>query len=189
MSTPPVDYINGLLQHESSTIELIYRNYAGRIQQMVQKRGGTAEDAKDVMHDALMIIYQKAQQPNFALTSQFYTYLYGICLRVWDRKREKKTGQTVTIPDDNGYTSDDNLERDIEAREQHQVFRDAFRQLGALCQQLLELFFTKHDMTVIAERLKLKNAHTARNRKYRCQKELEKLVRQDARYKELKQKP
>ncbi|MFK7947674.1 MAG: hypothetical protein AB8G11_08795 [Saprospiraceae bacterium] len=41
-------------------------------------------------------------------------------------------------------------------------------------------------MDFIAEKLNLKNAHTARNRKYRCQKELENFVKTDLRYKELK---
>lgn len=185
-ATPTPNYIKGLLQHDTATIELIYRHYASRIQLLVQKNGGTADDARDIMHDALMIIYQKAQEPDFQLSSQFYTYLYGICLRLWDRKRKKKSSQTVTIPADNRYTSDDDLQTAIEEREQHQVFRDAFRQLGKLCQQILELFFARHDMTDIAQRLNLKNAHTARNRKYRCQKELEKLVKSDARYQELK---
>lgn len=180
------DYIKGLLQHDTATIELIYRNYADRIKLLVQKNGGTTEDARDVMHDALMIIYQKAQEPHFQLTSQFYTYLYGICLRLWDRKRKKKSSQTVTIPADSGYTSDDDVEGAIEAREKQQIFRDAFQQLGQFCQQLLELFFAKQDMAEIAQKMNLKNAHTARNRKYRCQKKLEELVKSDARYQELK---
>ncbi|MEL6659137.1 MAG: sigma-70 family RNA polymerase sigma factor [Bacteroidota bacterium] len=180
------NYINGLLQHDTATIELIYRNYASRIQLMVKANGGTAEDARDIIHDALMIVYQKAQTPDFQLTSQFYSYLYGICLRLWDRKRKKKSSQTVTIPNDHRYRSDEDLLRDIEAREQHLVFRSALRKLGPLCQQLLELFFAKTDMAEIARQLDLKNAHTARNRKYRCQKELEQLVKSDVRYSELK---
>ena len=153
---------------------------------MVKKNGGTAEDARDIMHDALMIFYQKAQSPDFQLTSLFYTYLYGICLRLWDRKRKKKSSQTVTIATDHRYKSDEDLLRDIELRERHLVFRSAFQKLGGLCQQLLELFFAKTPMNDIAQQLDLKNSHTARNRKYRCQKELEKLVKSDARYKELK---
>lgn len=176
------NYIKGLLNHDSKILSAIYQNFAPRIQQHVVGKGGTVEDARDVFQDALMIIYNKAKQPDFELTSQFYTYLFGICRFIWDRKRKKKANNTVTIPEDNRYKSDSNIEQDIINRERHKIFQDNFSKLGTFCQQLLDLFHQKKNMIEIANQLNLKNAHTTRTRKYRCQKKLEDLIKSDQRF-------
>ena len=45
--------------------------------------------------------------------------------------------------------------------------------------------FCQKSMTEIANSLDLKNEHTARTRKYRCQQQLKKLLESDKRYQEL----
>ncbi|MGH1437177.1 MAG: RNA polymerase sigma factor [Lewinella sp.] len=175
-------YIDGLLTHDSKIIESIYRNYSHRIEHHVVRSGGSSEDARDVFQDALVIIYHKAQSPDFQLTSRFYTFLFGICFRLWERKRKKKSFQTMTIPVDAGYISDDDIEEKIFEREQYKIFLAAFEELDQICQQILTLFFAEKSMEEITQQTNLKNAHTTRNRKYRCQKKLEKLVKDDIRF-------
>lgn len=175
-------YIDGLLSHDNKIIESIYRNYAHRIAHHVVRKGGSQEDARDIFQDALVIIYHKAQVPGFQLTSRFYTFLFGICYRLWERKREKKSSQTMTIPSDAGYIADDDIEEKIYEREQHKIFLAAFEKLDQQCQQILTLFFAGKSMEEITQQTNLKNAHTTRNRKYRCQKKLEELVKDDIRF-------
>ncbi len=180
-----INYIEGLLNNDNAILKKIYDNYAARIAHHIRMHGGTNEDAKDVFHDALMVIYQKAQLPDFQLTSQFYTYLHSICHFIWDRKKKKKSNNAVTISEDFRLIDVTNIEEDILKREKYLILQENFQKLGSFCQQLLELFFAKESMEFIAQKLNLKNEHTARNRKYRCQKKLEEFVRSDARYKEL----
>ncbi len=179
------DYIKGLLHHDKKTLNAIYVNYASRIERHIISKGGSSDDAKDVFQDALMVIYKKAQSTDFQLTSQFYTYLFGTCRFIWDRKRKKKSNNTVTIDNAERYTTDSDIEENIIKREQFNIYKQNFERLGDFCKQILQLFYTKTSMTEIAEKLGLKNDHTARNRKYRCQKELEKLIKADKRYLEL----
>lgn len=176
------DYIQGLLDHDNKIVAAIYENYAPRIQQLVLKKGGNVADARDVFQDALMVIYHKAKKEDFELTSQFYTYLFSICRFIWDRKRKKKANNMVTISPDNRYTSEEDIEADLISRERDTIFQDCFTKLGAFCQQLLTLFYDKKSMEEIAEQMDLKNSHTARNRKYRCQKNLENEIKGDVRY-------
>jgi RNA polymerase sigma factor (sigma-70 family) len=183
------EYIQALLYHDEKKLDKVYQEFTPKIRKYIQQRGGTAEDARDVFQDALMVIYKKAQSKDFNLTSQFSTYLFGICYFIWDRKKKKKTNNTVTILEDNGYTVDGDIESNIIERERHHIFKEQFLKLGTSCQKVLTLFFSKKNMVEIAEILQLKNEHTARNRKYRCQKELEKLIKQDKRYNELRTKP
>lgn len=182
-------YITGLLDNNPVVLRNLYATYAGRIEALVVQRGGTTHDARDVMQDALLIIYRKAQAPDFELTSSFYTYLYGICRFVWLKKRAKKNQNTVTLDAVDGYSSDDELEQAYTERERQQVFTDSLAQLGETCQRILRLFFARTPMVEIAELLELENEHTARTRKYRCTKALEKRMKADPRYAELQQTP
>ena len=179
-------YIKGLQQKDTKVLQAIYKNFAPRIEQHIKGKGGSSDDAKDVFQDALMVIYNKVKAGDFELTSQFYTYLFGVCHFVWDRKRKKKANITVTIPDDDRLINLDDIEQDIIQRERHTVFRQNFLKLESFCKQLLQYFYDRKNMEEIAQSMGLKNEHTARNRKYRCQKKLEELVKADVRYPELK---
>lgn len=181
-----VDYIKGIQGNDTKVLKLIYTNYSDRIKNDILQKGGTVDDAKDVFQEALIVIYNKSLKPDFELTSEFYTYLFGICKFIWYRKREKKANNTVTIPDDNGYTNEFDIEKDILKREKYRLYERNLQKLGDFCKNLLILFFSGESMKIIAEKFDLKNEHTARNRKYRCQKELEKLIVTDEEFEELK---
>lgn len=175
-------YIEGLIQEEDKILKAIYQNFAGRISHYILKNGGSAQDAKDVFQDALMIVLEKAQSPGFKLSSSFYTYLFSVNKLVWYNLSRKKSRKDVTIPDDNTLKDDYNIEQDLINRELDNIYRTNFLRLGELCRQLLSLFFERKTMTEIAQQLKLKNEHTARTRKYRCQANLKKLMELDKRY-------
>ena len=178
-------YIEGLIRHDRKVLQDIYKNFSHRIERHIVKTGGSIEDAKDVFQDAIMVIYRKVKTPDFELSSQFYTYLFGICRFIWDRKRKKKGNNTVTILENNRYTSKDNLEKDMIKQERLSFYQQKFSELGDECKQLLELYYTKMSMTHIAEQLGLSNEHAARSRKYRCLKKLENLMKEDERFAEL----
>ena len=82
-------YIEGLLRHDKKILENIYKNFSKRIEIHIVKNGGTVEDARDTFQDALMVIYNKSQSKDFELTSQFYTYLFGIVRFIWIRKSQR----------------------------------------------------------------------------------------------------
>lgn len=179
------EYLAGLIRQDDKVLRAIYQNYAGRISHYILQKGGSPEDAKDVFQDALMVLLEKVQSSDFQLSSSFYTYLFSINKLIWYNKSRKKSRSTVTMPDDNTLKDKQDIEQAILNREMDKVYRDNFSKLGMICQQLLRLFFAKKNMTEIAQQLELKNEHTARTRKYRCQEKLRKFMQADNRYQEL----
>lgn len=180
-----INYIKGLLENNPKVLRQIYTNHADKVKNYILKQGGSVDDAKDIFQEALIIIYKKAQKADFQLTSQFSTYLLGICRFIYLRKLKKNRNNHVTNDELEGYKYDSNLEKTILDNEKHQIYEANFQKLGQVCRDLLELYFAKTNMEDIAVKLNLKNGHTARNRKYRCQKELEKRIQADVRYQEL----
>ena len=178
-------YIEGLINNDHKVLRAIYKNFAGRISTYILKNGGSPQEAKDVFQDALMIILEKIQSPDFELSSSFYTYLFGVNKLVWYNMSRKKSRKDVTIPDYDTLKDSQNIEQELLNREMDNIYRESFSKLGLICQQLLKLFFDKKNMTEIAAILDLKNEHTARTRKYRCREKLKRLMEADVRFQEL----
>ena len=77
------DYFKALIEGEEKGLRKLYEAFLPRIGHFITTHGGTKEDARDIFQDALMIIYQKANEGKLELTSNFYTLLYGICRKLW----------------------------------------------------------------------------------------------------------
>ena len=181
------DYITAILEGERLTLRRLYAEQLPVITSLIHKYGGSDSDAKDIFQDAVLIVYQKARQPDFLLSSQFSTFFYGICRNLWLNCRTKKSATAeVTFPKEVKYIADDiPTEAELLLVERGNLFRKAFRQLGEDCQQLLELFFQKIPMEMIATRMGYGSEGYARRRKLQCKQRLVELVKADPAYREL----
>ena len=179
------EHITAILSGDAKGLQRIYDLYLNRIARFITSKGGNVDDAKDVFQDALIIIFEKAQQPEFILSSQFYTFLYGVCRNLWGNRLKKKRPSEVINSDDATYTSGEDIQQLIEEEETNRVFWDAFELLGEDCKQLLQLFFEKKKMEEIKELLNYNSVNYTKKRKFKCKEKLLTLVRKDQRFPEL----
>jgi len=180
------DYIQGLLAGENHIINAIYEKHHRAIIQLVESNSGTLEDAKDVFQEGLMLVYQKAKQPDFKLTSSFFTYFYAVCRNVWSNKRRKKSFGEVTLSEEMTSMVVDDSPEVLEQNEQYTLYRSKFLELGTDCQQLLSLFMQKVSLKEIAERMGISSVAYAKKKKFKCKERLVKLIQNDMKYAELK---
>ncbi|MBV6442408.1 MAG: hypothetical protein EPGJADBJ_04123 [Saprospiraceae bacterium] len=181
------DDLSAILAGDRTALERLYREQFPAIRDLLRKNGGSEMDAKDVFQDAVLVVYQKAKQPDFQLTSQFSAFFYGICRNIWLNHRSKKsTFLEVIISEDAKYTADESsLEAEFLQVERDNLFWCAFRQLGEDCQKLLELFFQKLPMETIALQMGFGSEGYARRRKLQCKERLVELVKNRPEYREL----
>lgn len=177
-------YLLALLNQDKRGIEQIYLDFGQPIAAYIRKHGGNAHDAKDVMQDALLVIWNKAAEPDFELTSSFYNFLIAICRNIWLRKRKKKDNNTVTLNGLEGFSDEQSFVEALENNERQLLFAEHLKQLGQGCQRILKLFFQGKSMRFIAQTLGIESEHAARNRKYRCQKKLESSILKDKRFRD-----
>jgi RNA polymerase sigma factor (sigma-70 family) len=178
------EFISAIRSGDTAGLRKIYREFLPRIAGLVTRSGGTYEDAKDVFQDALVVLFEKCREERFELKSAFSTLLYGVCRNLWGNRLQKKSRTEVTIPDDPKFSSDDDLEGAILEEEKNRILWDAFRQIGADCQRLLELFFAKKSMAEIAEAMGFSSVGYAKKRKFQCKEHLLEKVKSDLRYQE-----
>ena len=179
------NYLPAILSGDRALLKQMYAALFPFIRRIVLDHVGTEEDARDVFQDAVIVLYEMAQKPDFQLTSKFSTLFYGICRNIWMTRRQKKSNQELTIPEDAKYIPDDSLQIDYLQVERGKLFYKALRRLGEDCQKLLQLFFEKRSMEEIARTMGFASEGYARVRKAQCKDRLVENIKKDASFKEL----
>jgi RNA polymerase sigma factor (sigma-70 family) len=172
-----LDVLRRFVKHDYEANKLIYKENYPIIHALVVGNNGSADDAKDIFQEALIVLFEKASAANFELTSKISTYLYSVARRLWLKKLQQKSGsykigeyieETVAVEDD------------IEAHQEHNfqmdMMHDALTKIGEPCKSLLEAYyFQKLHMNDIAQQFGYTNADNAKNQKYKCLVRLKKL--------------
>lgn len=177
-------YIRGILENNTLLLKKIYKENLPAIISHVRNNKGTTDDAKDIFQEAILIIYEKAKQPQFELKSSFYSYLFGICKFLWLRQLKKKHRSEITLVGDKGLVDDD-VEQLAEETEKYRLFQDVFKLLGEECRKVLQLFFDGISMQKIAKQLNYTPQYV-KVKKFKCKEQLVKMVKKDVRWEELR---
>lgn len=169
--------LQGLAKDDKKAVETIYKQNYNTIQALVINNNGTADDAKDVFQEAMIVLYQKVKTGSFELNCQIKTYLYSVCRRLWLKR---------LLHQNKFFSSNDHheeiviVDEDIEEHEKRDVefsmMEKAMNSLGEPCKSLLEAFYLqKRQMQDIASSFGYTNADNAKNQKYKCLMRLKKL--------------
>lgn len=176
------ELLEGLAIGKREVVAALYRAYHMVLVKWVIGRGGLEADAEDVFQEALIILYEKAQQPEFCLTCKLSTYLFAICKRLWYKKLEQKSPfselRELAMDEDldHGQVYEDDLEEHWERELQFEQLEKALEQLGEPCASLLRAFYMeKKSMQDIAADFRYTNAENAKTQKYKCLSRLKKI--------------
>jgi len=169
--------LEGLAKNDRQAAETLYRQHYSMVQSLVIHNNGTADDARDIFQEAMIVLYEKSRSGSFELNCQLKTYVYSVSRRLWLKKLSQRQKY---LPDMNGAEETVQVEDDIELHEQRngefQVMEKALLSLGEPCKSLLEAFYLqKRNMTEIAGSFGYTNADNAKNQKYKCLTRLKKL--------------
>lgn len=169
--------LEGLAKNDRQAAETLYRQHYSMVQSLVIHNNGTADDARDIFQEAMIVLYEKSRSGSFELNCQLKTYVYSVSRRLWLKKLSQRQKY---LPDMNGVEETVQVEDDIELHEQQngefQVMEKALLSLGEPCKSLLEAFYLqKRNMTEIAGSFGYTNADNAKNQKYKCLMRLKKL--------------
>jgi RNA polymerase sigma factor (sigma-70 family) len=155
-------------QKQEKGFYLLYKEFP-KVRKLITSNGGKKEDAEDLFQEALIVLYRKATEPSFTLTSSAGTYLYSICRYMW-KDELKKRNRTVALKAEQDM---EKLESDfneaVEKENKLKLAEDIIRSLGEKCRELLRLFyFEMLSMKSIAQKLGFSSEKIAKNQKYKC---------------------
>ena len=169
--------LEGLARNDRQAIETIYARNFGMVQSLIINNNGTADDARDIFQEAMIVLYEKTRRGGFELHCQLKTYIYSVARRLWLKKLQQMSRY---LPEMNGAASTVPVEDDTELHEQRNrdflMMDKALSALGEPCKSLLEAFYLeKRNMNEIAGNFGYTNADNAKNQKYKCLMRLKKL--------------
>ena len=169
--------LEGLAKNDKSAVETIYKENYSMVQAHIINNNGTADDARDIFQEAMIVLFENASSGSFELNCRLKTYIYSVCRRLWLKRLQqlKRFGGDV-----DGIAEIVPVEETIEAHEQwntdFEVMERALMNLGEPCKSLLEAYYMqKKNMTDIAGTFGYTNADNAKNQKYKCLMRLRKL--------------
>lgn len=135
-----------------------------KVAKFVANRGGSFEDARDIFHDALVILYERMTNNKVELKTSQEFYLIGISKHLWIRKfkdEQRKTDlgemeNAIAIPEDFYDTTENRLTSLLELT-------------GKKCMELLRAFYYDNlPLQHIKSAFGFSTVHSASAQKFKC---------------------
>lgn len=183
--------LKGILKNDSLVLQFIYKEYYYNISSFIRKNQGDEEDANDIFQEAVIIIYRKFQQGDLILENfKFSAYLFSISRLLWLKQLEKRRIEKQKIQDTLPFLEDINdegLTELIEKNERYGLYQKHFKSLSPDCQKILQLFFEKVSLKLIAQIMGFKSESYAKKRKFKCKEILIERIKLDPEYRKISQ--
>jgi RNA polymerase sigma factor (sigma-70 family) len=169
--------LQGLAKNDKKAVETIYRDNYGMVQSLIINNNGSADDARDVFQEAMIVLYEKARSGTFELQCQIRTYMYSVCRRLWLKKLQQSRRFTTDFGDPDALVPvEEDLEEHLKRDQEFGMMEKAILGLGEPCKSLLEAFYIeKKNMQEIAAGFGYTNAENAKTQKYKCLMRLKKI--------------
>lgn len=165
------EILSQLRAGDERALDFLYRKNYRMMVKMILKNSGTEDEAKDVYQDALIVLWNKARNPDFVLTSKISTYLYSVCLNLWRKELERKGRHSRE-------EADQPVIMEMDKEERVTIILGCIEELSETCKNiLLYFYYDRLSMEEIAEKLGFANADTAKTKKYKCKQDLDKKVK------------
>jgi RNA polymerase sigma factor (sigma-70 family) len=178
-SSTPTDseVVFGILNDSENILKRVYVAYFPMVLQLIINNNGTADDAKDVYQEAIIVLYNKIKSGKFELSSKLKTFLYSVCRKLWLKRLSQLSRYGGDIKDFEDHMPMEE-ESDMHAGRELQFTKmeGALQLLGEPCKTIIEDFYIhNHSMQDICERFGYTNADNAKTQKYKCLQRLKKL--------------
>ena len=169
------------LRVDSEALSIVYKKHKKYCINFMKNMYNDYDAIQDIYQDAVIVLYENAQKPDFKLNCSIQTYLNSIC-----RNQILKR-----INFDNRYhvkkTEDDNDEHEVFIESINDWFEEVkgvnegrvnvmknileeMKDIGSKCYEMLVMFFYQSKtMEAIAQAMNYTNADNAKNQKHRCQ--------------------
>ena len=174
--TPTADLRAALLANRERVLTRLYRQAFPLVRRHVGAHGGSAEDAQDVFHDALVRFYEQAAGGKLVLTASASTYVVGISRHLWQHElRRRQRFPAGPLPDDPQLIAAEEPEA---ATEPAFAVLDYVERLGAKCKDvLLSFYYFQQPLAQIAQAHGYRSVRSATVQKFKCLERLRRAVR------------
>jgi RNA polymerase sigma factor (sigma-70 family) len=150
-------------------LQYLYKTHYAMIENLIRKNSGSEEDAQEIYQEAMLVVYEKLQKPDFKLSCSLKTYMYSVCRNMWMYQLRKIEQKQTRFSDFEQFIPVDEILTEGENPEYESILGEVMLLIDDKCRQLLELFYYHNlSLEIIAERLGYNNSNTAKSKKNKC---------------------
>jgi RNA polymerase sigma factor (sigma-70 family) len=166
-------------QRMDETIKAIYRSHFESLSWYVVNNSGSRQDAEDIFQEVLVNFIDLVQKDKFRGESTVKTFLFSLNRYTW--LNELKRRGRALVREEKYERGQEQVELDsshwIADREGKAAVLNLVAELGDTCQKILLLFYYENmSMKEILDATDYENEQVVRNKKYKCLKQLEKMI-------------
>jgi len=181
MNLPDDAIVAGILSNDlNEVIFYIYKRYAELISFNVVTMGGSLQDGEDIFQETVVTFIDLVRKGKFRGESSVKTFLVAVARNIWlnELKRKKSGDQRAKIFESNrGHIENDVLEN-LNQREMREQLLSLMDRLGESCRKILIFFYYDNlPFEEIIHKMGYETEQVARNKKYKCMRELSELIR------------
>ena len=179
------EIIECLRNRQSYVVHYLSDRYMPMIRLMVYQNGGTNEDARDIFQDGLIIMLEKLDNKQFALTCKFKTFLYCVCEHLWKTILDKRQAASNYLSKRSEPETDKDFTEVMDHNMYKEIFFDVFETLDPISKKILKLYWQEISPQEIADRLGYTYGYV-RKKKSEAQSELTEKVKKHPSYMNIK---
>lgn len=151
----------------------LYERVFPVVARFIRKQQGSADDAKDVFHDALIILFEKKASNDFKVSGSDEAYLFGIVKHLWIRK--VKDTQNILFTEDEALIE---VPEDFDTTPSTNAIINFLKAAGEKCMQLLQAFYyEKQSLDRIKASFGFASIRSATVQKFKCLEKVREVVK------------
>jgi len=177
------ELIQGIRKRDNAVLSYIYKKFFQAVLHFIMNNNGTADDAKDVFQEALIVVFENVRaDENFKLSSSMQTYIYSISRIIWIKHLNKMKNNMNRLKENHEYIDFEEPQPFKEHDFEFALYQKVFLELPADCQRILKMSNEGISQRDIASKMGFKSESYIAKRKHFCKEYLIKLIRENPEY-------
>ncbi|MCA8833251.1 RNA polymerase sigma factor [Hymenobacter pini] len=178
VSAPATELAAALRANREQTLTRLYAQSFPAVRRYVQQRGGSAQDAKDVFQDALVLFYEQAVSGQLQLSASASTYLFAVSRNRWKQELSRRTARRTSPLTEDHTQLPEAPAADASSPDMTAVVLQHLTQLTAKCRSmLLAFYYFQQPLEQIAAEHQYGSVRSATVQKFKCLERLRNAVR------------
>lgn len=161
---------------ENDALKQLYKRNLPPVTSFVLKNSGSENDAKEMLQEAIIALYEKIKANDFQAKAKLSTFLFAVAKNQWYNQLKRKEVPTDHLTHSKTLNNEE-TDGVNESKTQNEWIFGLMNHLKKDCKDILIYsIYQKYSMAEIAEMMNFKNEQIARNKKSKCLGYFKKLV-------------
>jgi len=170
--------LNSIRKGDEAALAELYASNWRPISSFILRNSGSLDDAKDMLQEALVVLWERVHHGTFEPTARLSTFIFATAKHKWLRQlARRKRDAPASLDEDSVVSADDSALELIISDEQAESISSALERIGEPCRSLLLMFYwEERSLESIARELGYANADTVKSKKYQCKQAMRRLM-------------